>query len=246
MTKTDMKNIIIILCCVLVVVSLGAIVSQTFDFIDSQNEQRTVDFSQLTYVALGDSITQGCDIYGTYKVDYPLFVRQELGLASYKNYGLHSTTIAVRSGFTTSFLERYKTMQSADIVSVLGGVNDYQTNVPLGTIDDTSLTTFYGAVNALAKGLKEKYPNSFVFFMTPYPCSSHWTDKNTSRYTLEDYANAIKQVCAKYDIPVLDLYNYGDFDYDKNSRDGLHPDEKFFVTNTAPQIAQFIRDNYNK
>lgn len=241
-----MKRLIIILSCCLAVVFLGAMLNQTLDLFDDSIEDTAVDFSQLTYVALGDSITDGRDIYGIFDIDYPMLVRQELGLRGYTNCGISGTTIAHRESVTNGFVDRYNAMPYADIVSVLGGVNDYQTNVPLGTINDTSLTTFYGSVNALAKGLKEKYSNSFVFFMTPYPCSSQWSANNTSRNTLEDYANAIKQVCSKYDILVLDLYHNGNFDYNANSRDGLHPNEKFFATNTAPQIAQFIRDNYNK
>ena len=86
--------------------------------------------------------------------------------------------------------------------------------------------------------------------MTPYkeyPYHSNTCDTpNRNGYTLEDYANAINVVCAKYNIPVLDMYNLGNFElemYDTNS-DGIHPSQEFFEKYTAPQIAKFIKENY--
>jgi hypothetical protein len=51
------------------------------------------------------------------------------------------------------------------IISVMGGTNDYGLNTPLGTITDTTNDTVYGALNVIAKTLKRKYPNAFIFFM---------------------------------------------------------------------------------
>ncbi|MBO5946019.1 MAG: SGNH/GDSL hydrolase family protein, partial [Clostridia bacterium] len=135
----------------------------------------------------------------------------------------------------------------ADIVSVMGGVNDYL-NAPLGTPDSTDTGTIYGALNVLCAGLKAKYPNAYVFFMTPYKFSMDPGAHPDYGHTLCDVANAIKEVCGKYGFDVLDMYTYGKFElemYTKGS-DGLHPTQEFFSAHTAPMIARFIKENYKK
>ena len=89
-----------------------------------------------------------------------------------------------------------------------------------------------------------------TFYTTSYKCYFNgilWSDKNSLGYTLEDVANAIKEVAEIYDILVLDLFTYGCFEnvmYD-NDCDGVHPNQKFVLDVMSPQIANFIKENYN-
>ena len=59
---------------------------------------------------------------------------------------------------------------------------------------------------------------------------------------------AIKDVCWKYDIPVLDTAALADFSQEYNSvgysGDGVHPSQEFYRDVLAPVIADFIRKNY--
>ena len=74
-----------------------------------------------------------------------------------------------------------------------------------------------------------------------------WSDINSQGYNLVDVANAIKEVAAIYNIAVLDLLEEGNFEsimYDSDC-DGIHPNQKFVLEVMAPQIAQFIKNNYN-
>jgi lysophospholipase L1-like esterase len=100
---------------------------------------------------------------------------------------------------TDSAAQRYTTYRNdADFITVAMGTNDTEGLVPLGTSTDTAITTFYGALNTLVPGLINKYPGKKIGFLTPLP--------RIGSYTQEDAkANAIKEVCAKYSIPVLDL-----------------------------------------
>lgn len=87
--------------------------------------------------------------------------------------------------------------------------------------------------------------------MTPYReywRGVHCLSQNSQGYNLEDVANAVKQVANKYSIPVLDLFNEGQFESEMNANgsDGLHPSREFITNYTAPQIARFIKDNYKK
>ena len=225
--------------------SSGIIESESSDI-----ENDVVDFSKLTYVALGDSITYGFDsTRGGLQMEnpYPDLVREELNLRAVYNYGISGSTLTNIDSTRYPMTDRSINMtNNGDIVSVMGGINDYMIGkAPLGTIDDSDASTIYGALNVLASGLKEKYPNSYIFFMTPYKWRGD-TGTNAQGYSLEDLCTAIKEVCAKYDIDVLDMYESGLFELEMNNSgsDGCHPSQSFFEEYTAPMIADFIRSNY--
>ena len=198
----------------------------------------------LTYVAFGDSITYGLVLgsNGYYQAQslYPNAVADILGLKECVNKGVCSAT--------TKDVCRYidETTENADIISVMSGVCDRAGSRPLGTINDNTDATIYGCYNLIAQKLKEKYPNAFIFFLTPLKCKG-WENPYAG-YTLEDVVIAMKRVAFKYDIPVLDTFNLGQFELEmfNEDSDGLHPSQEFFKNYTAPQIAQFIKDNYNK
>jgi lysophospholipase L1-like esterase len=207
-------------------------------------------FAQLSYVALGDSITYGYEPFTGRLMEnpYPSLVAETLGLKSVLNYGIPGDTVGYHPNWKV-MANRYVEMDDeANIVSVLAGINDYRyATIPLGDIDDDTIYTIYGAYNVLAKGLIEKYPDSFIFFMTPYK----WADDKgecAQGYSLEDMSNCIKEVCKKYNIPVLDLYTYGELEneFGTSGSDGLHPTQKFLIEKTAPQISEFIESNYGK
>ena len=200
------------------------------------------DFSGAIYVALGDSLTYGEDGFtkGRMENSYPELVKRELGLKFVQNCGVSGLRV-------DQMYQRINKMNSkADIVSFMGGTNDCYQSVPLGTIDDNEMSTFYGRLNLLTKALLKKYPDAFLFYMTPFKSARSTLNGNENGDTLEDFAEAIKNVCALYNIPCLDLYNLGQFElemYDANS-DGIHPSQQFYEEYTAPMIAKFIQDHY--
>lgn len=207
-------------------------------------------YSDLTYVAIGDSITFGYDSENNGKQmskPYPQLVKEKMGFKEVYNYGICGSTLSSVDISRTPMSIRYREInEQADIISVLGGINDFASNkTPLGNISDTTTTTIYGALNTLAKGLKEKFPNAYIFFMTPFK----WGDENYTNqqgYKLKDLCNAIKEVCSNNNIDVLDLYTYGEIevDYARENSDKLHPGQDFFKKYTAPQICEFIKENY--
>ena len=215
--------------------------------------KEVTDFSQLTFTAFGDSITYGADlkISGRIPTPYPTEVNNILGFKSYSNLGISGATYTANNLGRTCMTDIITSYTSqADIIAVLGGVNDYYAKLPLGNINDNDTSTLYGALHVSMSYLKENYSDSFIFYMTPYKCYFNgilWSDENSLGYTLEDIANAIKEVAAIYDIPVLDLFEYGGFEnvmYDQDC-DGVHPNQTFVSNVMAPQIADFIRNNYN-
>lgn len=228
--------------------------SNNDDITETSSINNEIDFTQLSYIAFGDSITYGYNekVGNAYENNYPNLVKRTLGLNNVYNYGIPSATLGTNnygvsciSDNIISFNEEY------DIISVMGGINDYTKNVPLGTINDNTNSTIYGALNVICKTLISKYKNSFIFLITPYKCVTDlgtYKENNQLGYNLVDVTNAIIEVGNKYDLPVLDLFNLGQFElemYNLNC-DGIHPSEQFYINYTAPQIIQFIKENYKK
>ncbi len=220
---------------------------------EEENEDNTeitvsdVDFSELNYVAFGDSITYGVDGQTTQRMSnpYPTLVANTLGLRNVINYAVSGSTITSIEGLTNVNSQYSKSTTKADIVSVLIGVNDYARSAELGTITDTGLSTVYGGLNTLVKGLKQKYPDAYIFFMTPMPCYREEITSNATGVELVEVVSAIKEVCQKNNIPVLDLYTVGGYTMEADPySDGIHPTQNFFVKYTAPIIAEFIKENY--
>lgn len=219
---------------------------------DVKNPDEAVDFSQLTFTAFGDSITYGADLIigGRVESPYPTLVNEILGLKSFENKGVSGATLSANDQGLTCMTDVITSYSSkTDIIGVLGGVNDYNRNLPLGDIDDNDTSTIYGSLHVSMSHLSENYSDVFVFYMTPYKEYFHgvlWSDINSQGYNLEDVANAIKEVAEIYDFPVLDLLEEGNFEsimYNDDC-DGIHPNQEFITNVMAPQIAGFIQDNY--
>ena len=96
-------------------------------------------------------------------------------------------------------------------IIVFGGTNDFgYRHTPLGTIDDTDKTTFYGSLRVLIEGLINKYPTAPIMFITPlHRADGDGSNENTPNphgKKLVDYVNAIKEICELYSIKVCDLW----------------------------------------
>ena len=142
--------------------------------------------------------------------------------------GINGSTIALKADGTNSrhaLCLRYSDMPAnADIIAVSCGTNDFEYAwCPIGDIDSTDNTTFYGALKTLCQGLVDMYPQKVIFFTTPIKRAQAFESGNGGEYTadgvmttpfsknkygktLMDYADIIKEVCGYYSIPVLDMY----------------------------------------
>ena len=150
--------------------------------------------------------------------------------ATCRNYGSSGTSISSTTYQTptAAFSRRYTTMDNdADMVVVVGGTNDYGTNVALGSIADTEDISFYGALNVLCKGLVEKYPGKRIVFITPFHRANEGT--NSAGFTLAQYRQAIFDVARDvYGFAVLDGWTVGLSPKNPTIKaeyivDGLHP-----------------------
>lgn len=123
---------------------------------------------------------------------------------SYDNKGLSGCPVAHCSGFSTSMAEIVDGLDASKRythIFIMGGANDYNYSVPIGTNTDTEITTFKGAIVHIITALTEKFPGARVVFATTYRRTV------TSARGDEPYAVAMREVCAYWGVPCLDNYN---------------------------------------
>ena len=213
---------------------------------------------------LGDSITWGYAPMTGEKLlhSYAEILKEKLNLQVLNNYGINGSTLASGENAFEPMCLRYSQMEDeADLVIVFGGTNDYgrdDFSVPLGNINNIDFCTLYGALKKICGGLKQKYPSSILFFITPLQRALIENDchlkyatklKNQRGYTLEDVRIAIKEVCEMYEIDVFDLYEECEINTKKAVLrylpDGLHPTEEYHEI-LAGKIVEFIKKKYEK
>lgn len=156
---------------------------------------------------LGDSITAARPWAST--------TAQVLGLTAY-DYGSGGTQVGGPSGSTTAMFSdnRINAMDSSlDLITFMGGTNDWFNNRALGAATSTNSEEFNGALNLMAEKLINRYPDDLVVFFTPiWTHALTWASKswsnaytNTLGLTPRDYADAIAACGKRYNIPVVDL-----------------------------------------
>ena len=106
-----------------------------------------------------------------------------------------------------TYRDRYQCMDDdVDLVVIAAGTNDWSyADAPVGTFEDRIPTTFYGALHLLCLGLLDKYLGKQIVFMTPIK-RYEIDQKNRNGLKQVEYADIIKEVCAYYSIPVLDMW----------------------------------------
>lgn len=192
---------------------------------------------------LGDSISAGTGVSSVDNI-YLNLLKQDASLAAANNYSIGGTRIAAQlypssnPDFDQYFGSRVDDMDSnADLVVVFGGTNDFgHGDAPLGSFQDRTVYTFYGACRLLMESLIAKYPSSTIVFMTPL----HRVGEENPRgegYKKEDaaplstYVEIIKEVARYYSIPVLDLFAVSGIQpnvlasRNQYCPDGLHPND---------------------
>lgn len=183
---------------------------------------------RITINCLGDSITCGVGSGSTpdnndYKPYHAWWAEEyDVEVYNYGESGSHVAAYHVAKGFRPNpsrpFVVRYAEMEdnNADIVMVMGGVNDcqsgYYTKEEFGSPrkrEEGDMNTFCGALRTMLEGLRQKYPKALLIYLTPlkyndrneYP-KGRW--EHTAQ--LPRYVEAIKGICDDYHVPVLDLY----------------------------------------
>ena len=184
---------------------------------------------------LGDSITE----YYCASVPenaYHQVMMRKYGLAKAMNYGVGGTRIARQNVPSEITIYDYTFEMRADImdrdvdaVVVFGGTNDYgHGDAKFGSVDDECVNTYCGAINSLITKLKKDFAHAEIIFMTPLHRLNDTDPHAPDNKTLEDYVNAMLEICKNRGVKVIDLFGLDKMDpADVNLfEDGLHPTDE--------------------
>ncbi len=184
-------------------------------------------------VVMGDSITWGAFTDGNI---WWQELGNLLGCSSIVGNGVRGSCFSKTSDYKEEnepMSERWKALPTgADLYIIFGGTNDYGHGSLLGTMDDTTDVSFYGAMHLIISGLQDANPNAKLVFMTPlsrYGFGTTETGKqllydttrNAAGHILEDYREAIFKKCEKQGIEVIDTYTISGFDFSAG-QDGVN------------------------
>lgn len=198
-------------------------------------------FHPLRCLFFGDSHTE--------QRAYTTQIQDKVGFTYADVNGLGGSCIA-NVGTVSSFVERYAALHTnTEFVVVYGGDNDYIQNVVIENVaNKLDNTTFKGAIREIIEFYGTNYPEKYLFFVTPTNCyKSEYAAagyKNTLGLLVSDYAQAMREVCEEYSVPVVDLnrnININEKNYATLLEDGVH-----LTTETNKRVAQMIISKFEE
>jgi lysophospholipase L1-like esterase len=208
-----------------------ALNQNTNAYLTNNNLLQPSKWKNKVWSVIGDSITE---VNAKTTKNYHGYIKDKIN-CTVNNYGLSGTGWIVPYTTGPAFYNRTSNVDiNSDLITVFGGTNDWgrtdANTFPFGALGDTTSATFYGAVDLTLSNLINRFPTKMIAVILPLPRVGGYS-ANSRGETLDQYANAIKEVANKYCIPVLDLYRESNF-YVRNSTfnstfmpDGLHPND---------------------
>lgn len=203
---------------------------------------------------LGDSITASGSPSDPANMYHQVFAR--LSGCQVKNLGQWNTTIARDVDNLTPTAQPFITrvtqenLSDCDMIVIFGGINDYaHDNLPIGNLFEDEIINgktvkvansdtncFAGAIHELINTIRSIIPLAPIVFMTPLQgvrdSDLRTNDRpNRNGDMLEDFRNAINEICAFYMVPVFNIDKIFNFDpHNETHRttyyaDGLHPND---------------------
>jgi lysophospholipase L1-like esterase len=195
------------------------------------------------WIGIGDSLTE---VNARADLRYWNYIVQPYGM-TFTNMGVGGTGYINRQNESKAFYQRAEAMDTdADIITVMGGVNDCLfASASMGEPTDTGTTTWCGCVNALIDNIRSLYSYAPLGIISPLPCD--WVDgNNETQYgtqlpsdttcRMSMFVDKLKAICALRGVPFLDLFhtsgmmpNNTSFNEkyfscgDARTGDGLHP-----------------------
>ncbi|WP_173475133.1 SGNH/GDSL hydrolase family protein [Fibrobacter succinogenes] len=163
------------------------------------------------WYACGDSFTEGAvddspmpsGMYAGKKQVYPYFIGNRTGMEVH-NIAVSGSTIAYIEGTSTASNcftypitgKLYTIPEYAEYITLKFGINDSHQNVPIGTIDDDTNATLYGAWNVAISYLLNKCPFAKIGVIVTNGCDS------------PEYSQVGKDIAKKWGLAYLDE-NFG-------------------------------------
>ncbi|EXA96531.1 SGNH/GDSL hydrolase family protein [Acinetobacter pittii] len=188
------------------------------------------------WAAIGDSITYGLN--NTDNRSWANILAERYGAVLTKHafsgawISKGTGTISIPNVLSESFAN-LPDSANFDLIAIAAGTNDRINGVDgnLGTPDDRTNETFYGALHVTLSGLKLKFPNARMLFISQIPRIGLRSNPNNPT-DLDKKFKAITEVCDYYSVPVWAGHKNFGFHPDDNAAfrskcmpDGLHPSD---------------------
>lgn len=201
-----------------------------------------MELQGIKMAVLGDSITEGVGVADFENMFYNR-IKRECGLQALYVDGISGTRLARQQVLKEDSIEDFnfisrvdKMEEDCELVVVFGGTNDFgHGDAPLGTPQDHTPDTFWGACSVLCEKLMMRFPKSQIIFMGPLhrlnEDNPHGDAKIESIATLYEYADILQNVTKRYSIPYLDMLQVSgmtpkvDVNREMYMPDGLHPND---------------------
>lgn len=173
--------------------------------------------------AIGDSITNGGGYTSADEIWWKIAGRR-LGASVFNNYGVSGQTARYHIDVT------FPNVAISDLIFFMPGTADHILGYPLGaSTDANNAATFYGALNATAEFMHQRFVGCRVIWCAP-PKNRIWDTVNADGKTLRDYADAVANIAWSNCFTLCDFfYNCGvNMSVYPNWRfyfqpDGVHP-----------------------
>lgn len=171
------------------------------------------------WYAIGDSFTE--------QNIYPYYLNQYCKFSEYHNAGWSGHCM---KDMITKITET--STSGYDVITVLCGTNDYGGGTILGSISDSkNADTFYGHTKKLIETVIGQNPKARLCFFTPtirgeFENQPVYPAKNSLGVGLDEYVDAIIEVCKIYAIPCCDTFRTSQFNeltLTALTQDNLHP-----------------------
>lgn len=182
------------------------------------------------YLFYGDSCMHGyVNIKdGRYIQSYPEYF-QQYSNCYIKNMSICGATAAEDYGY--NFYNEIKNtvdLQSYDVAFFQFGINDFCLSYPLGTLDTNDINTVYGGLDYGIRTLKENGVEPICIL--PFFYKGQANHKlNGRNLTFDDYIDAIKKICEKHDVTIVDFntaFGMTAENYSAYYIDHVHPDSE--------------------
>ncbi|EPB8168489.1 SGNH/GDSL hydrolase family protein [Clostridium perfringens] len=197
----------------------------------------------------GDSICQGLVNNG----GYAKILKDQTG-CKIENRAIGGGTLSANGkGYHEICNDIANMSDDANMVILEGGINDYFQAIELGEMkplndftSEVDKTTVLGGLESIFRTCIDKWLGVPIIFVIVHPVSNTRFTINSKGYSFQMLADAIKKMCSKYSIALVDLLNEsGGFNcniekiakrYTINEGDGIHPNEEGYEIYYNPQI----------
>ena len=210
-------------------VPYGLVMDSTIQIPAAQDKALTF-YSSKNWTSYGDSITAQAS-WQPYTVARLGLVLTNIGVGGTKVSGSGTTSMNNDARVNTIPLD-------TEVLTILGGTNDWAQNVVLGNVDSINIQEFYGAFNVMLTKIYTRVPTAQVVMMsTPYgelytyvPRGWNNAYTNNAGLTTGDYAEACRVIAKRWGIPLADTYSDSGWntvnirDFVKDDGGLLHPD----------------------